>query len=122
MINYVYQLLTPGLISVKYKEMNLRDKVIVKPTYMAICHADQRYYLGNRRAEKLKQKLPMALIHECVGRIVFDPTNNYKVGQKVVLIPNVPSKTHNKDMYENYEKGSKFLSSGIDGFMRRALL
>ena len=118
MINYVYQLLTPGLISVKYKEMNLRDKVIVKPTYMAICHADQRYYLGNRRAEKLKQKLPMALIHECVGRVVLDPTNNYKIGQKVVLIPNVPSKTHNKDMYENYEKGSKFLSSGIDGFMR----
>ena len=60
----------------------------------------------------------MALIHECVGRIVLDSTNNYKIGQKVVLIPNVPSKTHNKDMYENYEKGSKFLSSGIDGFMR----
>lgn len=118
MINYVYQLLTPRLISAKYKEIGLKDKVIVKPTYMAICHADQRYYLGNRSAEKLKQKLPMALIHECVGRIVFDPFNKYKIGQKVVLIPNVPVKFHNEEFYENYEKGSKFLSSGVDGFMR----
>ena len=48
MVNYVYQLISPKVISIKYENLNLDDKVIVKPLYMAICHADQRYYTGNR--------------------------------------------------------------------------
>ena len=43
MVNYVYQLISPRVISIKYENLNLDDKVIVKPLYMAICHADQRY-------------------------------------------------------------------------------
>lgn len=118
MINYVYQLVSPGVFSVKYEDMNFNNKLIVRPTYMALCHADQRYYLGQRSLDKLRAKLPMALIHECVGKVVYDSTGTYSYGQKVVMIPNVPSKNRNPVIFENYEKGSSFLSSGKDGFMR----
>lgn len=118
MINYVYQLVSPGIISVKYEDMNFNNKVIIKPDYMAVCHADQRYYFGQRSMDKLRLKLPMALIHECVGKVMYDSSGTYKSGQNVVMIPNVPAIAHNSALYENYEKGSSFLSSGKDGFMR----
>lgn len=117
MVNYVYQLISPKVISIKYENLNLDDKVIVKPLYMAICHADQRYYTGNRDKRVLNKKLPMALIHECCGEVVVDKGGIFKKGQKVVLIPNVPGK-YNDEIYENYGEGAKFLSSGYDGFMR----
>ncbi len=118
MINYIYQLIRPGVISVKYEDVESKCDVIVRPLYMAVCHADQRYYRGMRDIDKLKNKLPMALIHECVGEVVFDPQNKFDKGQKVVMIPNVKSKIDDKNIYENYQKGSAFLSSGKDGFMR----
>ena len=117
MVNYVYQLVAPRVISIKYESLNLNDTVVIKPLYMAICHADQRYYTGNRDKKVLSQKLPMALIHECCGEVVIDKSRKFKKGQKVVLIPNVPGK-YNDEIYENYGEGAKFLSSGYDGFMR----
>lgn len=120
LINYIYQLVSPGIFKVKYKDIDYSGKVLIKPNYMAICHADQRYYQGNRPPEVLKKKLPMAVIHEACGKVVYDDTGTYQVGQNVVMIPNSP---RNKDevILENYEKGSKFLSSGIDGFMREVI-
>ena len=117
MINYAYQLVSPRVISIKYENINFDNDVIVKPLYMAICHADQRYYTGNRDKKVLSKKLPMALIHECCGEVVFDKSKKFKKGQKVVLIPNVPG-NFNEEIYENYGEGAKFLSSGYDGFMR----
>lgn len=117
MVNYVYQLVSPRVISIKYENLNLDDKVVIKPLYMAICHADQRYYTGNRDKKVLSHKLPMALIHECCGEVVIDKSGKFKKGQKVVLIPNVPGK-YSDEIYENYGEGAKFLSSGYDGFMR----
>ncbi len=118
MINYIYQLISPGVISVKYEDVNTENNVIVKPLCMAVCHADQRYYRGMRDINKLKTKLPMALIHECVGEVLYDPTHTFSCGQKVVMIPNVKSPNEDKEIFENYQKGSGFLSSGKDGFMR----
>ncbi|MGN9055889.1 alcohol dehydrogenase catalytic domain-containing protein [Bariatricus sp. HCP28S3_A7] len=117
MINYVYQLVSPQVFSVKYENIKFENKVIVKPEYMAICHADQRYYLGQRDHAVLQRKLPMALIHECSGRVVYDPTGTWNMGDPVVMIPNVPA-PHEEHIYENYAKGSGFLSSGVDGFLR----
>lgn len=88
---------------------------------MAVCHADQRYYLGKRDLKVLRKKLPMALIHECCGEVLIDKTGRYKIGQNVVLIPNVPGNDGSEDIYENYQKGSYFLSSGHDGFMRELI-
>lgn len=118
MINYIYQLVNPRAFSIKYSNINLRDKVIVRPEYMAVCHADQRYYLGQRDMGVMRKKLPMALIHECCGSVVDDPTGTYQIGQPVVLIPNVPPLRLEEGIYENYAEGSFFMSSGHDGFMR----
>lgn len=118
MINYVYQLIKPRTITVKYKNLATdSDRVIIRPEYMSICHADQRYYKGERDAAVLRKKLPMALIHEAMGRVVCDPTGTFKVGEKVVMIPNVPGTPVDKT-YPNYLRDSKFCSSGYDGFMR----
>lgn len=117
MISSIYRLVSPRVISVKYEDITFDDNVIIKPEYMALCHADQRYYQGNRDKAVLRKKLPMALIHECCGRVMYDPSGEYKVGDRVALIPNVPTKD-SEVVYENYRRSSKFLSSGHDGFMR----
>ena len=48
MINYIYQLTSPQFFSVKYEDIDINKKVIIRPRYMSICRADQRYYQGNR--------------------------------------------------------------------------
>ena len=117
MINYIYQLTNPQFFSVKLCDVNIDGKVLVRPKYMSICHADQRYYRGQRDMKILSEKLPMALIHECCGEVITDKTGTFKNGQQVVLIPNIPVR---KLPYiaENYDEQSKFLSSSGDGFMR----
>lgn len=117
MINSIYRLISPRVISIKYEDVSFEDKIIIKPDHMALCHADQRYYQGNRDQAILRKKLPMALCHECCGKVVYDPSGTYKTGQLVALIPNVPT-DDGTPVFENYRKSSRFLSSGHDGFMR----
>ena len=107
MINQIYQLIKPKFINVKYQEVDLtnQDKIVIRPNYMAVCHADQRYYQGKRDPKILAKKLPMALIHECCGIVIADPTGTYKVGQKVVMIPNQPPRQSDEQYYENYKIG-----------------
>ena len=117
MINQVYRLVSPGMIDVACTEPDITESVILRPLYLSICKADQRYYLGNRSKEALRAKLPMALIHECVARVIFDPTGNFKKGEIVVPVPNTP--TEDDDVIaENYRTSSHFCSSGYDGFLR----
>lgn len=116
MINYIYQLVNPQFISVKYEDTDIDSNVLVRPRYMSICQADQRYYLGNRDLKTLSEKLPMALIHECCGQVLSDKSGNFAPGDCVALIPNIPTREQ-KGIYENYREGSHFLSSGYDGFM-----
>ena len=58
MINQIYQLVKPKFINVKYNEENINDgdKIIIRPNYMALCHADQRYYQGKRDPKVLAKK------------------------------------------------------------------
>src|SRR5690625_372083 len=118
MINQVYQLVSPRQFEVTYKDKSIMsDKVIVRPTHLSICAADQRYYTGTRGKKAMREKLPMSLIHEGVGEVVFDPTNTYENGTKVVMVPNI--QTEDDDIIaENYLRSSKFRSSGYDGFMQ----
>ena len=118
MFNYIYQLTYPKKINVVYSNLDLKEDLIVRPKYLSLCHADQRYYQGNRDIGVLKKKLPMALIHEACGEVVYDKSNTYKKGQYVVFIPNVEGIKRTDENYENYTKNGKFLSSGCDGFMR----
>ena len=113
MINIVYRLKSPKFFEESIDEIEL-DGVVVRPTYLSICQADQRYYQGSRPAEILDKKLPMALIHEAIGEVVFDSEGNFKSGDTVVMIPNTPC---GKDVCRaNYSYKSKFRGSGFDGF------
>jgi ribitol-5-phosphate 2-dehydrogenase len=93
------------------------DGVLVRPEYMAICAADQRYYLGKRSRQVLKRKLPLALIHEATGTVLYDFKNKLLAGSKAALIPLQPA-GEPAAVRENYRPGSRFLSSDRDGFMQ----
>lgn len=120
MLNQIFQLIKPKNITVKFQEenMNQSDRILIRPYYMAICHADQRYYQGKRDPIVLTKKLPMAMIHEASGIIVADPTGTYRSGQKVAMIPNQPPNQSENGYFENYLEGTYFLSSGFNGFMQ----
>ena len=79
MINIVYRLKQPKFFEESIDEIDL-DGIIVRPTHLSICQADQRYYQGLRPAEVLDEKLPMALIHEGIGEVVYDATGEFRDG------------------------------------------
>ena len=118
MISQTYRLFSPRQIRVDLIDEHVdKNDVVVRPTYLSICAADQRYYTGRRDKEVLKKKLPMALIHEAVGEVIYDPKGEMSVGTKVVMIPNTPTEK-DEVIKENYLRSSYFKSSGYDGFMR----
>lgn len=79
MLSTVYRLTAPRRFEIMFEDLNLTgDQVLIRPTHLSICHADQRYYQGKRDAKVLAEKLPMALIHEGIGRVVYDPTETFQ--------------------------------------------
>ena len=118
MLNTIYRLVEPRRFETEFNEIDMKgDKVIVRPTHLSICNADQRYFQGKRDPDVLAKKLPMALIHEGIGEIVYDPQGRWKEGTSVVMVPNTPSE-EDEIIAENYLRSSKFRASGFDGFMQ----
>ncbi len=118
MLNTVYRLTQPRRFEIAFNEIDIfSSDIIVRPTYLSICNADQRYFQGTRDPKALAEKLPMALIHEAVGEVVYSPDENFKPGDKVVMIPNTPFE-EDEIIGENYLRSSKFRASGFDGFMQ----
>jgi Threonine dehydrogenase and related Zn-dependent dehydrogenases len=118
MLNTIYQLKGPRQFEIAFEDIELDDKsVIVRPTHLSICNADQRYYQGKRAENVLKEKLPMALIHEGIGKVVYDATGTYESGTAVIMIPNTPVEKDDV-IAENYLRSSKFRASSIDGFLQ----
>lgn len=121
MINKVYRLTGKQSIKEVFLEEEIKEEnLFVRPTYLSICAADQRYYNFERPSEVLKKKLPMALIHEAIGEVVYDPKGEYEVGQAVVLIPGIPTEK-SEVIAENYLTSSLFRSSGYDGFLQEVV-
>lgn len=116
MINTVYRLRSPRRFEIAFSELE-PEGVIVRPTHLSICNADQRYYQGTRDLKVLSEKLPMALIHEGVGQVVFDSTGSFGIGDRVVMIPNIPAESDDY-IAENYLRSSRFCGSSCDGFMQ----
>lgn len=125
MLSKGFKVVSPKTFEIYYEDVVLKDKeALVKIEMGAICKADLRYYLGQRDERILGLKYPMRLLHEVVGRVLKDPTNTFKVGQKVVLVPNIAdcdenctnSCTFEETLGENYCPKAKFASSNIDGF------
>ena len=119
MKNRIYSLVRPGEIEIIEDVINeeMDDIVVVRPTHLSICRADQRYYQGMRAPEVLAKKLPMALIHEGIGRVVLDKKGEFKEGEWVAMVPNTPTE-YDDVIAENYLRTSKFRASGFDGFMQ----
>ena len=87
MLTSVYRLVRPRQFELVFNDITLdKSHVIVHPVRLSICNADQRYYQGLRAENILRKKLPMALIHEAVGRVAFDPTGQFEEGTLVVMI------------------------------------
>ncbi len=122
MISAVYQLTAPRMIETTYNELDIScGDVLIRPDYLSICKADQRYYQGTRSQAVLKQKLPMALIHECLAHVVYDPKGDFKPGERVIAIPNTPTQ-EDSVIAENYRHSSYFRSSGYNGFLQDYVL
>lgn len=131
----VYRLVESKKIEEIMIEHEVRShEVVIEPILGSVCHADLRYFTGQRRQKDLKEKLPMALIHEGIGRVVCSPSGRYKEGEQVVIVPNVPgyleqNKSRNdccsicqKDGGENYCQEGYFLGSGCDGVAQSRLV
>ncbi|MBD2866911.1 zinc-binding dehydrogenase [Paenibacillus oceani] len=130
-----YRLLQPKLIREVVLEHTVPDGyVVVEPTLASICHADLRYYTGQRRPEALARKLPMSLLHEGIGKVVVSRDAGCKEGQNVVIVPNMPGYMLDGAKREdccpacrgaagdNYCYRGRFLGSGIDGIAQRRIV
>jgi len=120
-----YRLTSPG----KFEEVVLQhtvknNQVVVRPSMASICHADIRYYSGQRRKEALDKKLPMALFHEGIGLVQGSKNLSFDDGERVVIVPNIPLRRlisddeHSPEKQkarDNYLPDSLFLGSGYDG-------
>lgn len=121
MISLQYNLVKPYVIETSYNDITIGGShhLIVRPCKLSICKADMRYYFGMREPKVLSDRLPMALIHEACGEVLYDLTGRFKRGTRVVLLPNIPGKDEFYD--ENYRLDSVFRSSKADGFMQEAV-
>jgi ribitol-5-phosphate 2-dehydrogenase len=118
MLNTVYRLVEPRRIEAEFCDIDVSgDDVLVRPTHLSICNADQRYFQGTRPPQILRQKLPMALIHEAAGEVLYDPKGEFTPGTRVTMVPNTPYE-EDSEIAENYLRSSKFRASGYDGFMQ----
>jgi len=130
-----YRLVKPGEIKEVILENKLEEgQVTVEPTLGSVCHADLRYYTGQRRPEALARKLPMALIHEGIGSIVASNDSNRNIGQRVIIVPNMPGYLLDNTSPDNccpscqsgkgesYCTNGKFLGSGFDGIAQSKLV
>lgn len=130
-----FRLFSPGVIGEATIQRPIQEEeVVVEPTIASVCHADLRYYKGTRRPEALAKKLPMALIHEGIGNIIISNTRDLQIGQRVVIVPNLPGhlvkKGHSeecsscceKSFIDNYSEKNEFLGSGYDGIAQNYLV
>ena len=131
----VFRLNQPGEISEISieREVNVGE-VVVEPEITSICHADLRYFTGQRRPEALAKKLPMALLHEGIGHVIESRADHLQVGQRVVIVPNLPGYVTRRipkeeccevcraGIGENYCLNGGFLASGIDGMAQSRLV
>jgi ribitol-5-phosphate 2-dehydrogenase (NADP+) len=112
----------------------LENDVVVEPYLASICHADLRYFTGSRNPEVLKKKLPMALLHEGLGKVIESNAAGHVIGQRVVIVPSLPGyllkhqkkenccRSCQSEASENYCEEGAFLGSGYDGIGQSRLV
>lgn len=122
------RLTKPGVFEKQEIVHSIKDNdVVVEPYLGSICHADLRYFTGNRRKEALNEKLPMSLFHEALAVVTNSRHSDFEIGDRVVIVPSIPKYVlNNKEKkeccsncknngYDNYCLDGVFLGSGYDG-------
>jgi ribitol-5-phosphate 2-dehydrogenase len=116
-----YRLVKPGDFEAQQITRTLKPGwVDVQPQMASVCHADDRYFAGERRPEALAKKLPMALLHEGLGVVKESMSTAFQAGQRVVIAPNIPGyvlrgEAKTDPVPDNYSTDAVFMSSGYDG-------
>ena len=91
MINQSYRLFSPRQIRCELIDEKVStEDVVVRPTYLSICAADQRYYTGNRSKEVLKklkeQDKKIAIVSSRWGQRIHDILVNLEARDLVDII------------------------------------
>lgn len=90
MLTRGFKIVSPKRFEVDIEQVRYKEgHSIIKIDNGCICKADLRYYLGNRDSRVLGLKYPMRLLHEATGTIIKYEDSSFKIGDKVVLVPNV---------------------------------
>ena len=119
MIKEIIKLIKPGTFIPCFEVENIDNKkIVVRPEFLSICAADMRYFKGNRPSKILEKKLPLALIHEAIGKVIYDPSGNIPVGSYCVLLPGGNDINDDKS---NYRENAFFRSSSRDGFCQELI-
>ncbi len=127
MLSKGFKVVSPKTFEIYYSHVEAaQDEALIKMDLGAICKADLRYFLGLRDEKILGLKYPMRLLHEMVGTVLKSPTDTLKVGDRVVLVPNIANCSQcekgskkcslQSTIGENYCPRAKFASSNLDGF------
>jgi len=129
------QLIRPGQFkSVQIKHQLEENDVVVEPYLVSVCHADLRYFTGQRRQSALDEKLPMALFHEGIGKVKVSGNKKFEKGDRVVIVPSIPGYVLNNIDRDkccehcrnggdpNYCTNGVFLGSGYDGLAQSKLV
>lgn len=131
----VIRLVQPGQFeTIAVNRICHNGEVVIEPELISICHADLRYFSGTRRKEVLQEKLPMALFHEGIGRVVKSRSDSISIGDRVAIVPNLARFRLNRiskeecctvcrfTETENYCENGVFLGSGYDGLAQSRIV
>ena len=113
-------------------------EVVVEHAMTSVCQSDIFYFKHDKSEDKLNQRLPMVLGHECVARVIhtspgarysipgessgWDQGDVIQTGDRVFVIPLMPCGTcrvcADSHYGENYCPSSKFMASNAAGSLR----
>jgi len=118
-----FQLVEPFVFEIKEKELPAlrQGELLLKPLVAGICGSEILYFKGQKSEKKLKERLPMALLHEGTAEVVeTGPETSMEKGQKVVVFPMLPCGNCDacKEGFENGCQKSRFMAATADGLAR----
>ncbi len=99
---------------------------LVRPIVAGICGSDILYFKGYKEERKLKERLPMCLLHEGVVEIIdVGKGVAFEKGQKAAIMPLIPCNrcvVCRRGLGENMCLNPRFLASTSDGLARTLLV
>jgi len=127
MKNIEYYLKTPKKFIKKQNQLKplQNGQALIRPLVTGICGSDVHYYLGLKSPEKLKERLPVILLHEGVAEIVeVKGKTGLKKGDRVIVIPFEACGKCNacKNGDVNLCPKSKYMGSTAPGLAREYLV